>query len=440
MRRFVFLIVMAVFTGFYGCSDKAAPEAANGSGKGGEGKPPVAVEVVKVAPVELSNAVEVVGTLSPKFESVVRAEVKSRVTDVYVTQWVNVTPGKELMKSDTRDIEQLLASTRARLEGARSQEEAALAQGGIARAGADTALAQEEAGKASILEAQVGLDRAEREHQRLTKLYEGGLVTRQNLDEGVSARDAARARVEAAKSSVRAAGSQVAAAKAQIPAAEAAAKAARSEIAAASEEVKRLEILLSKAVVRSPMHGVVAERFVNVGDLPGDGPLFHIVDNRVMNLTLSVPAKDQAAVRLGQTITFTTDALPGESFTGKILFVNPAASGADRSVEVLAEVPNPEGKLKGGQFAKAKITTGTVSGALTVPRAALSSWDMVGKSAEVFVVASGAAKKRRVSTGMFEGDQVALTSGVSAGEEVVARGGFNLKDGDKVEVVKTGAK
>ena len=81
------------------------------------------------------------------------------------------------------------------------------------------------------------------------------------------------------------------------------------------------------------MDGVVAFRGVNVGDrvenMGGNEPLFRIVDNRLLDLTVSVPSSRLADVRVGQAIEFSTDALPGRTFTGKVMFINPAIDAGE---------------------------------------------------------------------------------------------------------------
>jgi membrane fusion protein, multidrug efflux system len=129
---------------------------------------------------------------------------------------------------------------------------------------------------------------------------------------------------------------------------------------------------------------------------------------------------------------FQTDALPGREFRGQVSFINPAADEASRTVKVKVEVPNPDGALRPGLFAKGRIVTGHRAGVLVVPRAALVSWDTSGRTGLVFVVEGGKARQRAVQTGAASGDAVEVASGLRPGEEVVTRGGFNLRDGDAV--------
>jgi RND family efflux transporter MFP subunit len=168
----------------------------------------------------------------------------------------------------------------------------------------------------------------------------------------------------------------------------------------------------------------------------GGDPLFRIVDNRLLDLTVSVPSSRLASVRVGQVLEFATDALPGRTFTGKVKFINPAIDAASRSARVVVEVPNRDGLLKGGSFVKGRVVVANRTDVLQVPREALVNWNVQLQTAEVFVVRGDQADVRVVKTGTSNGVAVEVVSGLQAGEQVVTRGGFALRAGDKVAVAK----
>ena len=264
---------------------------------------------------------------------------------------------------------------------------------------ADAAVA---AARAAALQAEVGVQRAARELDRSAKLKQAGLATQQGLDEARTADEAARA--------------GEAAAKAQL----------------AMAETRR-----TKAVLRAPIDGVVATRNVNVGDfvenMGNPPPMFRVVDNRLLELTASVPSARIAELKTGQPFAFSSDAFPGKEFTGRVSFINPVADEASRTIKVKTEVPNPDESLKAGLFVKGRIVTGRRASILVVPRSALVSWDTAARTAGVFVVEGGAAKRLVVETGAVSGDRVEIVKGLSAGQDVVTRGGFSLRDGDRVQ-------
>ena len=372
----VFLVIPGVLA--LGCSREKSATAARA------GKPAVAVEVVRIVQSDAIEEVDVVGSLSAKFQTDVKPEFAGTVTDVYVTEWVKVQKGTPLAQLDRRELESMLRKTEAAVEAA----------------------------KANVLQAQVARNRSEREYERALKLKEAGLVTQQNVDDATTEKEASAARLSAAE----------------------------AQLKASQDDCRQMETHFSKALVRSPMNGVVSLRNVNVGDLVGDVAgnkvLFHIVDNRLLDLTVTAPSKEMGKVRVGQTLTFSTDAIPGKTFTGKVTFINPMVNEADRSIKIVAEVRNDSEELKSGLFVKGRIVTGERTGVLQVPRTALLSWDMIEKKADVFVVRGEKVERRAMKTGAVSVDLVEAVSGVAPGETVVTRGGFNLKDGDTVVVAQ----
>jgi len=258
-----------------------------------------------------------------------------------------------------------------------------------------------ESARAALLQAEVAERRAVREFERAEKLKAAGLETAQGVDDARTAREAAEATVAAARAQLKAA-----------------------------------ETYAEKMVTRAPLDGVVSFRGINVGDrvenMGSGAPMFVIVDNSLFDLTVMVPSTRSAAVGVGQPLEFTTSALPGRTFRGTVKFINPTVSELDRSVAVVAEVANQDGALRGGMFVKGEIQTGRRAGVLQMPRAALLSWDLEQNTGEVFVVSGAVAERRVVRTGVAAGELVEVLGGVAGGEQVVTRGAFNLRDGDRV--------
>jgi RND family efflux transporter MFP subunit len=382
IRRYALgAVLLALWIGFSGCSSKEGgknPDAKT------TGRPPVAVEVTKVAGIDLVEGIDVVGSLSPKFSADVKSEYAGIVTEVYVTEWVRVKKGTPLAKIDTREMEIVLQKAKAAVEMA----------------------------KANLLQAEVAGNRAEREYNRLIKLKEFGLVTQQNLEDGLTEKEAAAARIASAKAQWK----------------------------ASEEDLQQTQTRLSKTIIYSPIEGVVSLRGVNVGDLVGEmgSPkvMFKIIDTRILDLTVTVPSGEMGIIRVGQPLTFSTDAITGNHFTGKVMFINPVVNEADRSVKVVAEVENRSEQLKGGLFVKGRILTGRRTGILQVPRASLLTWDVAEKKGDLFVINGEIAKRRTVQTGSIMGDFVEIRSGLAPDEQVVTRGGFNLKDGDRVNITQ----
>ncbi len=348
-------------------------------------KPPVAVEVRAALSATVSDGIEVTGGLEPKFSVDVKTQIPGLIKQVMVSEWVHVKKGQPLVHIDVAETEALVKR----------------AEAGIASA------------KANLVQAQVAANRAERELARILRLKESGLATQQSLDDARSETEAAKARAGVAAAQIR-----------------------------VSEEERRQAVAReAKGSVVAPIDGIVALRDVNVGDLASDAaaakPIFRIVDNRLLNLTVTVSSSDSGRVKIGQPLEFTVDSQPGRMFSGKVMYINPELSQADRSLKVIAEVHNVPENLKGGMFVKGRIITGTRSQVLQVPRSAVGSFDMQVKKGSLFVVEGGIVRKREILSGVVNGDMVEIVSGLKPGEQYIIRGGFNVKDGDKVTVTAT---
>jgi membrane fusion protein, multidrug efflux system len=378
-------IVCLLGVGLLGCSSSKSEN--NRAGKA-SGKPPVAVEAVRVQTRDLVEGIEVVGSLAPRLESRVKSEYAGIVTDVYVAEWVRVRQGQPLAKLDTREADAVLQKAQAAVEAAR----------------------------ANVLQAEVGGNRADREAERARNLKESGLITQQNFDDAQTEKAAAQARIAAAK----------------------------AQLLAAEKELNQIRTRLAKAVIRAPLDGVVSQRDVNVGDLVGEAGstriMFRIVDNRLLDLTFTVPSTEMARVRIGQALNFTTDALPGRTFTGVVKFINPAVNELDRSIKVIAEIRNDPEVLKSGLFVKGRIVTGRRDNVLGIPRTALTDWDVKTGRGSVWVVLQDRSQRREVQTGALERDWVEITAGLAAEDRVIVRGGFNIQAGDPVKVVAAAEK
>jgi membrane fusion protein, multidrug efflux system len=378
MRRIalvlVALIVVAAGVSFFMKSHKNRNEQAKTASQS------VAVDVVSPSRATMQRVVEVYGSLSPKTTTAVKCEVPGRIFKVKVKEWDQVKAGDVLLEIDPSDFKLDLSRNEAGVKMA----------------------------KAQLLKAKVDLNRAKREWDRAVKLKEGGLITGQELDER--------------RTGLESAGAGIALAEAQI---------GQTESQAA--EAKRS---LDKATVRAPIEGTVCERNVDVGDFMDKGEmLFTVVDNRILDFTANVSAMDLPLVSQGQKITFSVDGIPHQVFEGTIKRVNPMVRDTDRSGRIIAEVENTRCTLKGGLYARGKVVVEEHRDVTTIPKASLMGWDLEKRSARVFLIESGkVARSVPVTTGLAEENVVEVTSGLSGSESVVVRGGFNLRDGDQVQV------
>lgn len=230
--------------------------------------------------------------------------------------------------------------------------------------------------------------------------------------------------------------SDLAVARATLSAAEAHADAAANALLlygmneAAVNELSRTRSIVPRFDVRAPIAGQVVERDVTPGELVGPddpGPLMIVADLSRVWVFVDVPEARLGTLGVGARAVLEVPALPGASFTGEVTYVEPRLNEATRTARLRLEVPNPDGSLRPGMFARAVISPPAGTSALAVPAEAVVTID--GRPA-VFVPMREKPNtflKRPVTLGERAGGMYPVLLGLEAGERVVTAGAFVLK-------------
>ena len=174
--------------------------------------------------------------------------------------------------------------------------------------------------------------------------------------------------------------------------------------------------------VRAQFGGAVMEKLVLPGAyiMPGD-KLFNLADLASVWMYADVFEKDIAAIQVGQEVTVSTTAWPGETFPGRVSFINPILDDTTRTMKVHIELPNPDGKLKPNLFATAGISM-PLGETLVIPSSSLID---TGKRKIVFVAQDDSTfVKRDIVTGQEAGGLIQVLSGLAAGDVVVTQSAF----------------
>jgi RND family efflux transporter MFP subunit len=186
---------------------------------------------------------------------------------------------------------------------------------------------------------------------------------------------------------------------------------------------------LADGQIRSPYGGIVAKRWVNVGDkVTSDMPVVHVVDLGRMELEAPIPVSEIPFVKVGQEIAFQVDGFQGRRFAGKIERVNPSAEAGSRSISVFVTLPNADGSLKGGMFANGTLATAMGAAVEVIPWAAVIE---EGGQSFVYVVKNGKVERRSVILGArnVERGLVAVREGLERGVPVITVKAEGLKPG-----------
>ncbi len=208
-----------------------------------------------------------------------------------------------------------------------------------------------------------------------------------------------------------------------------------------SKQIARIEARgkpVDHLTLSAPVGGIVIEKRAQEQMYVKPGTrLYTIADLKRVWVKLDVYESDLARVKLKQTISFTTESYPGETFSGKVEFIDPFMDNRTRTVKVRLTVNNKDGRLKPDMFVRAVLSSpvGADGKALAQGVEAKQSPLLIpvsaplitGKRAVVYVeMKPGTYRGREVVLGPRVGGFYVVREGLSEGEKVVTNGNFKI--------------
>jgi membrane fusion protein (multidrug efflux system) len=363
-----------------------------------EGQKPRTVTMEAAQVRDVRRQVDVVGTLAAREEAVISAEVAGRVSRLVHDLGDRVTAGAALLELDPEKLQYRAEGQRAALDQARARY----------GAGEDGTLPPLERVPA-VVSTGAQLADARQQLERATNLASRNLLSRSDLETAQTRFDTAKAAHDQALSSAR-----------QL----------RADIEAQSSSLRLAQRELRDAVIRAPFDGYVAERLVSPGQfVQPQAPVMRIVRLQPLKLTAEVPEKFAPWIETGREMAVKVDAFPQETFTGRVVRIAPAVNLKSRAFAIEGEIPNTDGRLKPGTFARVQITTDRVERAVTIPVAAVQSRYGTNR---VFTVENGQLVGKEVVLGDRLGDRVEVATGLAAGTRIVSTEVEQLADGVRV--------
>ncbi len=222
-------------------------------------------------------------------------------------------------------------------------------------------------------------------------------------------------------------------AKQDVDVAEAAATGAKHVVA-------QRATMLDYTKVRAPFSGVITARFVDPGAMIQVAtnsetqvlPLFTIMDLSKVRVYVNIPQEDVALAKPGCPVTVTLRQYSQKVFKGTITRTTDVLDSTTRTMLAEAHLPNPDHVLQPGSFAEVVVSLKQHPNAVVIPPAALVTEES-GKA--VFIIEDGRAKKVPVKTGIDDGLEIEIVSGLEGTEQVVVVGQGQLKEGMSVTTV-----
>ena len=311
---------------------------------------------------ELRSGPTISGSLQPKTEARVRAEMGGPVERTFAEEGQRVRRGALLARVDDTAVRDVYLSA-----------------------------------KSAVRTAESGLQNAQRNLERSTRLAKAGALPERDLETA-----------------------QLNATNAEGTLAD-----ARARLASAEKQ-------LGQTVVRAPINGTVSEREVDAGDVVTVGSeLFRIVDLGSLRLEAGVPAGEIDRLKIGMPVEFGVSG-QDRRFTGSIERINPSVDPATGQVRIYVTIPNEEQSLVAGLFAEGRVATDARK-AIGVP---LSAVDQRGTEPVLHVIKVGRVRHLPVRLGVSDEstDLVEVASGIAAGDTVLLGSAQGIAEGAAVRV------
>lgn len=319
-----------LFLGTTGCSRRVSGDTSGGrpGGPGGPGNGPIAVDVVLAQEGSLRPEAEYTGTTRPTREVALRARAEGRLLSMSADVGDAVRQGQTvgrlddaLLRQSLQQAQSELLSREAEVAGARSRVGDALTQ---------------------VRQAELDLTQRRADFRRNIQLYGEGYVPRRDAE-------AARTAERVAGQVLRSEQQQVKNLQAEVRSAEARVRAQRSVVAQEQER-------LSYSNLVSPLTGFVTARLTEAGNLVSvGGEVIRIGDFRWVQVDVQVSELELPQVKAGATVRVTLDALPGQTFAGRVDRISPQADPVSRLVPVAITLANPDLKIGAGLLARVRF-------------------------------------------------------------------------------------
>lgn len=214
-----------------------------------------------------------------------------------------------------------------------------------------------------------------------------------------------------------------------------------AEHAEAEARVGEIQATIARKTIRAPFAGVLGIRQVNVGQyLNGGDPVVPLQALDPVYVDFSLPQQQLSSLSVGGTVEVDLEGAPEPQITGQVTAIDSVVDSATRNVMVQATFDNPDAVLKPGMFVDVRIAAAGTGAYVTLPASSIS-YAPYGDS--VYIVEEmespdgesyKGVRQQFVELGPTRGDQVAVRSGVEAGQEVVTSGVFKLRSGAAVVV------
>ncbi|WP_298776380.1 efflux RND transporter periplasmic adaptor subunit [uncultured Shewanella sp.] len=209
--------------------------------------------------------------------------------------------------------------------------------------------------------------------------------------------------------------------------------------------IESLKATISRREIRAPFDGIMGIREVNLGDYLSVGTdVVGIEDLSNMKIRFTIPQTQLSKVYVGQKINTFVDSYPKVPFSGTITAIEPAVFEQSGLIQVQAQIPNADNKLRNGMFAEVNILLPKMDNQIVLPRTAIT-YTLYGNS--IYVINNKTEKGKTVQrVNQVDVQVLERTSGkalikgkLKAGDKIVTSGQVRLSNNSKVKVTESAA-
>lgn len=403
----------------------------------------ISVPVISPQRVDKSRTTTQPATVHAFYQAEIHAKVAGYVKQLNVDIGQKVADDEVLALISVPELEKRRERYLATVGRMVAEEKRAKSEQDVANENVNSHAAMVAEAKADVQKSTAQLTASKSEYERVKDLVERQSVAKRLLDEALETYQAAQSGEAAAEAAVLSAEADLNLARAKVDAASAMAAVATATTDETRRELDELDELLKYAKLTAPFSGVITQRNVDPGDLVrntqatagSNEPLFVVAQIDPVRIRVAVPERDAPLASVGDAANIRLQALGGTVFEGTISRTAGALDESTRTMTVEIDVPNPDGTLLPGMFGQATIILEPAKSRITLPANAIR-FNESGKSYVYVVNGSSQIDVVEVKTGLDNGEQIEITSGLNGSERVVGPTIRRLKQGQKVRIRK----
>jgi len=210
-----------------------------------------------------------------------------------------------------------------------------------------------------------------------------------------------------------------------------------NSVKVAEADAQLMTARVNKMTLLAPFAGTVGLRQASVGDYVKEGQdIVNLESLDPLKVDFRLPELALSQLQNGQTLQISLDALPDKAYDGKVYAINPLIDANGRAIVIRAQVPNRDGKLRPGMFARVRLFTSDNRDSIVIPEEALFP---VGDEKYVYKVVDGKALRQKVGIGQRREGRVEIVNGLARDDVIVTAGAIKLREGVAVTIANSAA-